>query len=255
MGRLDGKVAIITGAGMGMGRAAAKLFAKEGARVVVADWNRGAGEEVVNIIKKAGSEAKFVEADVSNEQDIRNMIKTTVSTYGELHILYNNAGTGIVEPLIESTQASFDKMVSINLKGVWLAMKHAIPEMVKAKKGSIINTASVCATAAQRGLAIYSATKGGIISMSLVAAVEHAPQNIRVNCINPGPIRTKLAMKTLKDNPEAIRRIEMESPQGRFGEPEEVAQAALFLASDESSHITGHTLVVDGGMGIYSHIM
>ena len=238
-----------------MGRSAAVLFAKEGASVVVVDLSSDLGEETTQMITEASGEAIFVAANVSKEEDVKNAIKTVLGRYGKIDILYNNAGVLISEPLIDSTQASFDRIISINLKGVWLWMKHTIPEMVKTGGGAVVNTASVAATAAQHGLAIYSASKGGIISMSLVAAVEHGRQNIRVNCINPGPILTPMPIKMLKNNPEAIKRIERESPQGRFGQPEEVAHAALFLASDEASHINGHTLVVDGGMGIDSHIV
>jgi len=256
MGRLDGKVAIITGAGTGMGQTAAILFAKEGAKVVVADCVAEWGEQTVMMIKEAGGEAIFIKVDVSKTEDIKKMINTAIDTYGKLDVLYNNAGvnTGYGAPTIEWTEEDYDKNMDVNVKGVWLGMKYAIPEMIKAGGGSIINTASVAADAAQRGSCIYAASKGAVISMSRVAAVEYAGQNIRTNVIKPGTIATPMTLKVLKHDPEAIKRIEREIPQGRLGKPEEVAYLALFLASDESSHITGQKLTVDGGMEADSHL-
>lgn len=254
IGRLDGKVAIITGAGMGMGRAGAFLFAKEGAKVVVADQVAESGEETVRMIKEAGGEAIFIKADVSKTEDVQKLVKTTIDTYGQLDILYNNAGIATIEPLIESTEESFDQTIAINLKGVWLGMKYAIPEMIKSRGGSIINVSSINADAAQRGLSIYSASKGGVISMSRTAAVEYARQNIRVNVIKPGVIKTPMVESQMKDYPGVFKRIESETPQGRLGEPEEVAALALFLASDESSYITGQKFTIDGGIEADGHI-
>jgi len=253
LSRLDGKVAIITGAGSGIGRASAILFAKEGAKVVVADWITEAGEETVKIIKGAGGEATLIETDVSNTEDTKRMVKIAIDTYGKLNIVFNNAAICPGEPLTESTEENFAKTIAINLKGVWLAMKYAIPEMIKSG-GSIINTASVDAGRGHPGLSIYSATKGGVVSMSRTAAVEYGAQNIRVNWIKPGPTKTPLSMSVLKNNPELVKRIEAVTPQGRFGEPEEVAQLALFFASDESSHITGQGLAIDGGVEADGHL-
>jgi NAD(P)-dependent dehydrogenase (short-subunit alcohol dehydrogenase family) len=256
MRRLGGKIAIVTGAGGGMGRAGASLFAKEGAKVIVADFVPETGEETVRMIKEAGGEATFVEADVSQTEDVKKIVKAAVDTYGKLNVLYNNAGivTGYV-PTLEWTEENYDKTMAVNVKGVWLGMKYAIPEMIKAGGGSIINAASIAADAAQRGSCIYAASKGAVLSMSRVVAVEHAAQNIRVNCIKPGVIATPMALGVLKGSPEARKRIERETPQGRLGKPEEVAQLALFLASDESSHITGQSLAVDGGIEADSHVI
>ena len=254
MNRLGGKVAIITGAGMGMGRAAAILFAEEGAEVVVVDINAESGRETVKMIREAGGKAIFVKADVSNTDDVKNMVTTAVATYGKLNVLFNNAAIAKIEPLIESSEENFDRIVAVNIKGVWLGMKYAIPEMIKSGGGSIINTASVAADMGERGLAAYTASKGGVLSMSRVAAIEHASQNIRVNVINPGVILTPMTRSQFEAHPELRKKIESITPQGRLGKPEEVAHLALFFASDESSHITGQKLAVDGGIEADSHI-
>jgi NAD(P)-dependent dehydrogenase (short-subunit alcohol dehydrogenase family) len=252
MGRLDGKVAIITGAGSGMGRAAALLFAKEGAKVVVVDYVAETGEETAKMIKEAGDEAIFIKADVSKTEDTKNMVNTAVNTYGKLDILYNNAGVaGEAAPTAECTEENWDRVININLKGLWLGMKYAIPEMLKAGGGSIINVASQAGERGMPNIPPYSASKGGVLALSRAAAIEYAKQKIRINCINPGVIATPMA---LGFSEEAKKRFMAAVPQGRFGEPIEVAYAALFLASDESSHITGHALVVDGGMEIDSHV-
>jgi len=253
--RLHGKVAIITGAGSGIGQATAILFAKEGAKVIVASRGIEAGEETVRMINKTGGEATFIKTDVSKTNDVKNMVKAAVAAYGKLNVLCNNAAIAQYEPLIESTEDNFDNTIATNLKGVWLAMKYAIPEMIKAGGGSIINISSLAADAAQHGAAIYGASKAGVISMSKVAALEHAAHNIRVNVIKPGPTATPLLLAAVRNMPEAISRFETETPQGRLGEPEEVAQAILFLASDEASHITGQELAVDGGIEADGHIL
>jgi NAD(P)-dependent dehydrogenase (short-subunit alcohol dehydrogenase family) len=248
MGRLDGKVAIITGAGAGMGRAAAILFAKEGAKVVVACRTVEAGEETVKMIKEAGGEAKFVKADVSKADDVKNMVKKTVDTYGKLDVIYNNAAILGRAAFTENiTEEEWDKIMAINLKGVWLGMKYAIPEMLKNGKGSIINTASQCGERGTRNLGAYSASKGGVLALTRVTAMELAKKNIRVNALNPGIIATPMALTLPKEEQEGFAAI---IPQGRLGRPEEIAYAALFLASDESSHVTGHALVVDGGLEV-----
>jgi NAD(P)-dependent dehydrogenase (short-subunit alcohol dehydrogenase family) len=251
--RLNNKVAIVTGGGVGMGRTVAMLFAREGAKVVVADWVAETAEETVKDIKKAGGEAAFVKTDVSKAEDIKKMIKVAVDTYGKLDVLYNNAAICIGGPLIEGNEADFDKMIGINLKGVWLGMKYAIPEMIKTGGGSIINVSSRCADTAERGVGLYAGTKGGVISISKAAAVEHAKQNIRVNVIKPGPTRTPMAETLLKGVPEVLKHILQETPDGRLAETEEIANLALFFASDESTHITGQKLSVDGGLDADGH--
>jgi NAD(P)-dependent dehydrogenase (short-subunit alcohol dehydrogenase family) len=252
MGRLDGKVAIITGTGSGMGRSAALLFAKEGAKVVGVDWVKEKGEETLSMIKEVGGESIFIKADVSRAEDVKKVVKTAVDTYGKLDVLFNNAAVAPYEPLIESTEENWEKVISINLKGVWLGMKYAIPKMLKVGGGSIINTASFVVDAAQRGSAIYAASKGGLVSMSKVAAVEHAAQNVRVNCIKPGIIVTPMSAACY-GTPEARKRSEATVPMRRLGQPQEIAQVALFLASDESSLITGTEILADGGIEADSH--
>ncbi len=251
MGRLDNKVAIITGAGMGMGQAGATLFAKEGAKVVVVDWNAEAGEKTVRTIKDGGGEAIFIKADVSKAKDVENAVKKTIATYGKLDIIYNNAAI-IGRPAFteDVTEEEWERIMAINLKGVWLGMKYAIPEMLKRGKGSIINTASQCGDRGTRNLCAYCAAKGGVLALTRITAMELAKKNIRVNALNPGIIGSPMVLTMPK---EEIRGFEEIIPQGRLGKPEEVAYAALFLASDESSHVTGHTLVVDGGIEVDNH--
>ncbi len=251
MGRLDNKVTIITGAGMGMGQAAAILFAKEGARVVVVDWVAEAGEETVRMIKEAGGEAMFVKTDVSKAEDVENMVKETINTYGKLDVIYNNAAIiGETSFTENCSEENWDRIMAINLKGVFLGMKYAIPEMLKTGGGSIVNTASQCGDRGTRNLCAYCASKGGILALTRVTAMELARKKIRVNALNPGIIASPMVLKMSKAEQEGFASI---IPQGRLGKPEEVAYAALFLASDESSHVTGHTLVVDGGIEVDNH--
>lgn len=254
MGRLDGKVAIITGAGTGIGRPIATLSAREGAKVIVACRGIEHGEETVRMIKEAGGEAAFVKTDVSKAEDVKKMVKATVDTYGKLNVLVNNSAVNQYKPLQEFTEEEFERMISVNLKGVWLGMKYAFPEMVKAGGGSIININSIVADAAQNGSGIYSATKGGVLSMSRVAAVEFAPKNIRVNCVKPGVIDTPM-LSAVKSSQEALERVERETPLGRIGKPEEIAPLVVFLASDEASFITGTEMSIDGGIEADSHTL
>jgi len=248
MGKLDKRVAIITGAGSGIGRATALLFAKEGAKVVVADNVVSGGEETVSMIREAGGEACFVKTDVSREGDIQLMIKVALDDYGQLDILYNNAGiVGKLGPTHEVDNADWDRVISINLKGVFLGMKFAIPEMLKRGGGVIINTASVAGLVGFSGLSAYSASKGGVIQLTKTAALEYATQNIRVNCICPGVIWSPMVERMTGGSEEVKKQFIEKEPVGRMGKPEEIAQAALFLASDDASFITGIPLPVDGG--------
>ncbi len=247
--RLEGKVAIVTGGGSGMGQATAILFAKEGAKVVIACRNTaGSGEETASIIKKAGGEAIFIKTDVSKAQDVQNMVKAAIDAYGRLDVLYNNAAVqGNVFLTPDVTEELYDKYMDINLKGVWLGMKYAIPEMLNNRAGSITNVASISALVGQRGLSHYAASKGGIISLTRVTAMEYAAKNIRVNCICPGLVRTPIWDQMEKASPGSLQKFVDGVPMQRYAKPEEIAQLALFLASDESSFITGSVIVIDGG--------
>lgn len=250
MGRLSGKVAIVTGGSSGIGQAAAVLFAKEGANVVIASRGAGHGEETVVMIKEAGGEAKFVKADVSKARDVENMVRVAVDTYARLDILFNNAGIGgDIVRTVDLSEEKYDEVLDTNLKGVWLGMKYGIPEMLKTGGGVIINTASMSGpVVALKGAPHYGASKAGVVALSRVVALEYATKNIRVNCISPGPTLTPLFEVIREAQPEVFRKIETGIPMGRMGKVEEIAQAVLFLASDESSYVTGTTLVIDGGL-------
>jgi len=247
MGRLEGKVAIVTGGGSGIGRASAVLFAKEGATIVVADCNAEAGEETVRMIRESDGEAMFIKTDVSKTDDVKQLIGTTIETYGKLDVLVNNAAILKEEgSIVDCTEDAFNETVAVNFRGVWFGMKYAIPEMLNAGGGSIVNVSSIGAIEGVRGLGIYSASKGAVISLSRVAAMEYADKNIRVNCVLPGVIATPMLFSF--NSIEAIDHLKTITPGRRLGQPEEVAQAILFMASDESSWITGHEIIADGGI-------
>ena len=243
---LKGKVAIVTGGASGMGRDVALLFAREGAKVCVADWS-AAGEQTAKDITAASGEAFFVKADVSKSDEVRKMIAATVKKYGRLEILANIAGIVAAETsVVDCTEETFMKVINVNLVSVWLGMKYGIPEIEKAGGGAIVNFTSIAALEAYKGIPAYAASKGGIISMSRVAAIESASKNIRVNCIAPGHIATPMFLGCWTK--EQLKHLESIGPQGRLGRSEEIAQVALFLVSDAASHITATTVVADGGV-------
>ena len=248
--RLENKVALITGAGSGIGRESALLFAREGARVVLVDVNEAAGEAVTAEIREAGGAAVYAHADVSKSAEAARMIRVAEESFGQLDVLFNNAGISHAEDgdAVATEEEVWDLTMNINLKGVFLGCKHGIPALRRSGGGSIINTASFVALlgAATPQLA-YTASKGGVLALTRELAVIHARENIRVNALCPGPLRTELLMKYL-DTDEKRRRRLVHIPMGRFGEAREIAQAALFLASDESSFTTGATFLVDGGI-------
>ena len=250
MARLQDRVALITGAASGIGRETALLYAEQGCKVCVVDVQDDAGQDTVDAIRRAGGEAHYAHADVSKARDCANMVSTAEKQFGKLDILFNNAGimhSGDSDA-IDTEESVWDLTMSINLKGVYLGCKHGIPALRRAGGGSIINTASFVATlgAATAQLA-YTASKGGVLAMTRELAVIHARENIRVNALCPGPLRTELLMKFLDTEEKKQRRL-VHIPMGRFGEAAEMAQAALFLASRESSFITGSTFDVDGGI-------
>jgi NAD(P)-dependent dehydrogenase (short-subunit alcohol dehydrogenase family) len=250
MGRLEGKVALITGAASGMGKLAAELFAREGASVVVADMADAAGEATAEGIRVAGGEAAYVHADVSSFADCQEMVGEAVERFGGLHVLYNNAGIFPDDDgsVTETSEETWDRVMRINLKGVFLGCKAGIPAMLESGGGSIINVASfVALMGAATPQIAYTASKGGVLSMTREIAVEFARKGVRANALCPGPIETPLLAPLLADPARRERRL-VHIPIGRFGQPHEVANAALFLASDESSLVTGATFVVDGGV-------
>ncbi len=249
-GRLEGKVALITGAGSGIGRRSAELFAAEGAAVVAVDINETAALETVELIGLAGGVAVAQRADVADPDDTKNMVARAESEFGKLDVLFNNAG--IMDSsdgdAISTSPETWDRTMDVNAKGVFLGCKYGIPALRRAGGGSIINTASfVALMGAATAQIAYTASKGAVLALTRELAVVHARENIRVNALCPGPLRTELLMKFL-DTEEKRRRRLVHIPVGRFGEAEEMAKAALFLASDESSYVTGTEFVVDGGI-------
>ncbi len=251
MNILAGKTAIVTGGGSGIGQACAQLFAEEGARVVLVDWNNEAGEIAVRDIVNAGGEAVFCHADVSQAVDSQRMVETAIERYGGLDVLLNNAAVQVLGKLADTTEDEWDRMQSVNLKGVFLACKYAIPVMQRGGGGSIINMASILGFVADPDLAAYGAMKGGVVTMTKAAALGYGPDGIRVNCICPGDVDTPMVQDYFDKEPdpvEARRRVSAEYALRRIATPREIAQTALFLASDASSFTTGAMLVVDGGV-------
>jgi NAD(P)-dependent dehydrogenase (short-subunit alcohol dehydrogenase family) len=249
MRRFEGKVALVTGGGSGIGRATSLAFANEGAKVVIDDINVKGGEETVRLIKEAGGEAVFVKADVSKAAEVEAMVQKAVDTYGHLDCAYNNAGVG--EPLKrvhKTSEDNWDRLMATNLKGVYLCMKYEIPHMLKQGKGAIVNTASLAGLKGLSGQAAYVASKHGVVGLTKSAAIEYATLGIRVNCICPGVINTPLIAPNMKGRPQVEKGyIDME-PIGRLGRPEEIASAVLWLCSDEASFAVGSIFSVDGGV-------
>lgn len=250
MGRLDGKVALITGAGSGIGRESSLLFAAEGAAVVAVDVNEAAAQDTVRDVKAAGGRAIAVRADVVKADDCRAMVEAAEKAYGKLDVLFNNAGImdSRDDDAITTSEEVWDLTMDINAKGVFLGCKYGIPALRRAGGGSVINTASLVALmgSATPQLA-YTASKGAVLALTRELAIVHARENIRVNALCPGPLRTELLMKFL-DTEEKLARRMVHIPMGRFGEAKEIAKAALWLASDEASWVTGTEFVVDGGI-------
>jgi cyclopentanol dehydrogenase len=246
MGRLDGKVAIITGAAMGQGEAEAKLFASEGAKVVVTDIAVEEGQAVVEAIKAAGGDAIFIKHDVANEEEWKNVIKTTVDTYGKLNILVNNAGILDLAGLEETSNELWDRTMDVNLKGPFYGCKYAVPEMRKVGGGSVINISSIYGLIGSGGSTAYQSSKGALRIMTKTLAVQYATENIRFNSIHPGTIETPMTAPGLAD-PEIRASWMKVIPMARPGKPNDIAYCALWLASDESTFCTGAEIQIDGG--------
>ena len=249
MARLEGKVALVTGGGSGIGKATALLFTQEGARVMIADYVAEGAREVVQMIKDEGGEAAFVKADVSRSVDVQDMIKTTINTYGTFDILFNNAGVQQqLASTVDTPEEEWDRVININLKGVFLCMKYAIPEMIKKGGGAIVNTASINSFVAISHQPVYNSSKGGVLLLTKTAALEYVKENIRINCVCPGPVDTPLLSEARdSDLWRSLAPTRIKPPMGRLAMPEDIAKAVLYLASDESSYCTGTALLVDGG--------
>jgi len=246
-GLLQGKIALVTGGGSGIGRATGLRLAAEGSKVMIADYIPEGGERTVRMIKEAGGEASFVSADVSIAREAEAMVNETMKRYGRIDCAFNNAGIeGKMANTVECSEEVFDRVIAINLKGVWLCMKYEIQEMLKQGGGSIVNTASIAGLVGFEGLPAYNASKGGVIQLTRTAALEFATKNIRVNCVCPGVIRTPMVERLLDNRGFSEQELTFGEPVGRMGKPEEIAEGVLWLLSGASSFVTGHPLVIDG---------
>lgn len=249
--RLDGKVAIITGAGVGIGRATAVMFGKEGASVIVADIDQEKGMETVGLIRSESGEAIFVQVNISKAHDVEKMVRTAIDTYGKLDILVNNAGIYLQASVVDTSEEDWNRILDVNLKGVFLCCKYSIPEMVKGGRGGVIvNVSSEAGIVGIKNQVAYNVSKSGVIALTKSIAIDFAADNVRANCVCPGTTETPLVTAALSraQEPERVRReLEAVRPAKRLGKPEEIAAGILYLASDESPYATGAILSIDGG--------
>ena len=242
------KAALVTGGASGIGRAAALSFAHGGGRVVVADVNQVGEEETVRLVKTEGGEAVFVKADVRAAVDVEAMVAATLQSFGRLDIAFNNAGVlGSGAAMIDFTEDDWDDVMGINLKGVWLCMKHEIPAMIQAGGGAIVNTSSIAGLVGSQHSPAYAASKHGVVGLTKTAALQYAPQGIRVNCVCPAAVYSPMLETLVTRNPQVGDRLLASQPNGRFASPEEVAAVVTWLCSDAASFVTGAALPVDGG--------
>jgi len=249
--RLDGRVAVVTGAASGIGRACALDLARAGARVVVSDLERAAegGEETVRLVREAGGEARFVACDVSDGADVLRLVEATVAAFGRLDALVSNAGVGgALAPAADYTEEEWDRVIGVNLRGVWLCMKHAIPVMLEQGGGAIVNVASILGHVGFAGAPAYVAAKHGVVGLTKAAAADYAQRGVRVNAVCPAFIVTPMIERAgLTEDPEVRRAIEARHPINRLGQPEEVAGLVTWLCTDAASFVTGASYLVDGG--------
>lgn len=242
------KVVIITGASFGIGKATARAFAREGAKLVISDVKDKEGEYLAEEIRKQGNDCIYVHCDISQPAEVQNMVRETIKHFGRLDIAYNNAGIeGELGFTADGSEENFDRVISINLKGVWACMKYEIPEMLKNKKGAIVNCASIAGVIGSQGLPVYVASKHGVNGLTKNAALEYARQGIRVNSVCPAGVHTPMLDRITETSPGLKDQLNAMHPIGRAAQPEEIAEAVLFLCSDRASFITGHELLVDGG--------
>jgi NAD(P)-dependent dehydrogenase (short-subunit alcohol dehydrogenase family) len=245
---LNGKVALITGAGSGIGRAAALIFAREGARLTLSDIVAEGGEETLAMVKQAGAEAIFMRSDVSKLDEVEALVAKVVSTFSRIDCAFNNAGIdGKMAKVAECTEENWARTLAVNLTGVFFCMKAEIPHMLRQGGGAIVNTASVAGLTGSPGLPAYVASKHGVVGLTRAAALEYGREKIRVNCVCPGPIRTPMLGRLLTGRPEMEQRFASAEPLKRLGEPAEIGEAVAWLCSDAASYVTGHAMPVDGG--------
>jgi NAD(P)-dependent dehydrogenase (short-subunit alcohol dehydrogenase family) len=249
--KLAGKVALVTGAGSGIGQAIALLFAAEGARVGVADFSEAGGNATVSQIRAAGGEAEFFRVDVSRSAEVKAAVDGALRRWGQLDILCNNAGIGVAATVVETAEEDWDRTLAVDLKGVFLGCKYAIPPMIARGGGVIVNTASVAGQVGVLNRAAYCAAKAGVVGLTKSVAVDYIGQNIRINAICPGTVDSPWIQKILSAQPDPVaerQRMVERQPMGRMGEPAEIAKAALYLACDDSAFVTGTALIIDGGL-------
>jgi NAD(P)-dependent dehydrogenase (short-subunit alcohol dehydrogenase family) len=248
---LAGKVALVTGGSSGIGRATAVAFARAGARVAIASRRVEESEETVRLAEAAGGEARFFQTDVTQGEQIQALVANTVAAWGQLDYAFNNAGmNSALARTSECKEETWHQMISVNLTGVWLSMKYELRQMLRQRSGVIINNASTAGLVGMRGSAAYSAAKGGVIQLTRTAALEYARSGIRVNAVCPGFIQTPILDQHVAENPDLEEWMRGVEPMGRLGTPEEVAEAVVWLCSDAASFITGHPLVIDGGLTV-----
>lgn len=242
------KVALVTGAASGIGRATALAFAAQGAHVVITDTDESGGNETAKLVHERKGEALFLPCDVAHEGEVKKLIARMMESFGRIDVAFNNAGIeGKQAFTSEGTEENFDKVIAVNLKGVWSCMKHEINEMLKAGKGAIVNCSSIAGLIGFPGIPAYVASKHGVIGLTKTAALEYATKGIRINAVCPGAIMTPMLQRFAKSEEEARQQFSKLEPMGRVGKPEEIADAVLWLCSDQASFVTGHALPVDGG--------